>query len=505
MRAIAVLLVSLLAAEASAKLRFEKQELTAPGQLLWLDWGDLDGDGWTDLAISYHRGTGPESQRFIAVFFRSEKGYPARPDLMIAPPYNAAIFDLGDALPAPGVELVYLTQFGVTAQSLAGRKAGVPTAIVRSRTIVGPVEEEDLVRWDFLRTIPGRGDVIVLPTRGPIELWKQENGSWKRWCKVEAQRWAYYDAESITFKGGRRGGGGARPFSLRMTTIVPTVTFLDNDGDGAADLIATYEDRVAVYPMRADGTISSTAAHTRWLQLLTREEQASRDTELTLDVQDVDGDGLADLSASKIGGGLTTLRSETRIHLGQRGGGFSGAPSQVFRDDGFATIVRYADVDGDGKNEMIHPHVGVSIMSMSQVLLSSKMTLDLRVRRLAPGSGKVFEEKPVQTLETVFGLDFSTGGALRGAAPIFGHDFDGDGKRDVILTQGSDELQLYRGLGKKDELFEDDGTITLSAPVSRETFAVPQRADGKGGIDVVLAYVDQAKRAGKILVFLHQR
>jgi hypothetical protein len=491
---------------ASAGLRFVKAELSVPGQILWGDSGDLDGDGLTDLVLSYQRGTGPESQRFLAVFFRSEQGWPPKPDLLLTAPAAAVLFDLGDALPSPGVEIVYLTSFGVMAQSVAGRHAGQASTIVRARTVAGPAEEEDFLRWDFFRSLgPGQGDVILVPTRGPLELWRLEEGTWKRWSKVKIQSFAYYDAESITYKAGRRGGGGARPFSLRVTTIVPTITLADQDGDARADLIATYEDRYAIHPMRPDGTISSTASQQRWLHMLTPEEQAARDTELTMDVQDIDGDGVADLSATKIGGGVTNLRSETRIYLGKKGGGFASSPVQVFKDSGFASIIRYIDLDGDGKNEMVHPFVEVSILSMSQVLLSSKMTLDLRIRKRSSSPGKLFEEDPVQSLDMIFGLDFSTGGALRGAAPIYGVDFDGDGKKDVIICKGSEELELHRGTKNGDEPFEDDGSITLSAPVSRETYAVPQRADGKGLVDIVVTYTDQPKRAGKAVVFIPQR
>lgn len=493
------LLLLLLPSVASAKVRFDKQDLQVPGQILWTDWADLDADGWTDLTVSYHRGAGPESQRFIAVFFRNATGYSPRPDLMIVPPSNAALYDLGDALPAPGVEILYFTTFGVYAQSVAGRKTTPPVSILRSRTAVGEAEEEDFVRWDFLRALPGRGEVLLVPARSAVELYRQENGAWKRFSKVQVPRYSYYDAESVTYKAGRRGGGGARPFSLRITQIIPTITLLDQTGDGAPDLIANYEDRVAVYPMRADGTISSTAAYQRWLRVLSREEITARDTEITIDVLDIDSDGIADLSASKIGGGVTTLKSETRIYLGKKGGGFSDEPSQVFRDSGFGTIVGYKDIDGDGKNEMVHPLVEVSILSMSQVLLSSKMTLDLRLRRL--GGGKVFQEKPVQEMETVFGFDFSSAGALRGISPIYGHDFDGDKRPDVILSQGAEELMFYRGVKDNSAFFDDDEFLTLNAPVTRETHAVPQR----GGVDLVLAYVDQPKRAGMITVFVPQK
>jgi hypothetical protein len=443
----------------------------------------------------------------LAIFFRSPTGWQPRPDLMLAAPQGAAIFDLGDALPAAGDEIVFMTSFGVMAQSLSGRRPAPPATIVRQRTLVSTPEEEDLIRWDFLRVLaPGQPPTMIVPSRGPVDFWRQDgSGAWKRWCKSRVPHQSFYDAESLTFKQGRRGGAGGRPFSLRMITVVPTITFADQTGDGIADLITTYEDRVAVHAARSDGTVSSTATYQRWLQFLSPQEQASRDTEMSLDVLDIDQDGIADLSATKIGGGITNLRSETRIYRGQSGGGFSPQPDQVFKDDNFAVIVRYVDLDGDGRLEMVHPEVEVSLFAMSQVFVSGKFGLDLRMRRrAAPGSGKVFEEKPVQVLETVFGLDFSTGGAMRGMAPLGGLDFDGDGKNDILLSQGADRMELHRGLGGKGDFFDDDPSLTLSGPISRETYLVPHKPGGKGELDVVAAFVDQPKMVGKILVHVRR-
>jgi len=505
LRFIALALSVLPAFAASAKTKYEKRELSVPGQILWLDWGDFDADGLVDLVVSYSRGQGPDAQRFLGVFFRRPDGLPREPDLKIAAPQTAAMFDVGDALAFPGDELVFMGRFGVFAQSLAGRKPGQLVAIIKTRTIAVTPEEEDLVRWDFLRTPgPGEAPLMLVPTGGPIEIYKMDaNGIWIHTSRIDVDSFAFFDAEAITFKRGRRGGAGPRPYSIVVTTVVPALTFLDQDGDGRRDLITTYRDRVAVHFQKTDGTLTSTPGYSRWLKFLTTEEQASGDMDVYVEAIDINGDGIADLSANKLGGGITNLRTETRIYLGQKGGGFSPSPTQVWNDSGFATLVNYADLDGDGTLEMVHPLVGVSIMSMSSMLISSKMELDLRVRRR---SDKAVFGSEVQTLDLVFGLDFSTGGALRGAPPLYGKDFDGDGVFDAVLTTASDELQIFRGLGKKSgPIFDDDATITLSGIVSRETYALPQSTKAGGLHDILAAYVDVPKMAGKLLCFAAKR
>jgi hypothetical protein len=504
--------LALLAAAASllaprlAEARFERQELQVPGQILWIDWGDLDGDQLVDLVVSYVRGTGPQAERQIAIFFRAPQGLPREPSLRLTPPAQTAIFDVGDLLPGrPGDELVYLSRYGVYAQSLAGRRAETPVQVLRERSVVGVPEEEDLVRWDLVRRLssdPSEPPALVFPTAASLDVYQRDaGGELKRTSRVSLDSFAYYDAESLVYKQGRRGGGGNRPFSLRITTIVPTLTFIDQSGDGRADLVATYQDRVAVHLRKPDGTFTSSASHARWLAFLTPEEQAARDVEMTVDVVDLDDDGIADLSANKVGGGLTNIRSETRLYRGRRGGGFEDRPAQTFKEGGFATLISYVDVDGDGRTEMLHPFVEVTVIGMSKMLISQKLGIDLRVRRR--GAGTPFSSDVAQTLEMTFGLDYTTGGALRGAAPLFGHDFDGDGRRDVILTTGAEQLSMYRGRAGS-EPFDDDGAIVLSGPVSRETHALPQRVGAKSPVDVLVAFVDVPKLAGRLVLF-HNR
>lgn len=484
-----------------AEARFVKTELRVPGSILWMTTGDLDGDGLTDLVFSYRRGVGPRSAKFLAIFFRKATGWGPEPDLAFAAPKNAAVFDVGDGLGDAKDELVYIAQDGVYAQVIVDRKPTAPTRLFAVASLVAQPEEDDLVTWDFLRPFaPGEPPMIVIPTRGPLRLFRRAGDEWKPWSRVEIEQFSAYDAETSTYRRDRRGGSSGRPYAFRSTTIVPNIDFIDQTGDGRLDVVTSYEDRVAVFPMLEDGTISPDPSHTAWFQIRTPEEMETRDSGVSVQLMDLDGDLVADACVSKISGGITSLATETRLYRGVKGGGFEPKAAQVFIDEGFGALVQFVDVDGDGKPEMVHPRSSVSIMAVSQMMLSKELSLELRIRRATSERPLFFEPSPAQTIETVYGLDLSVGATLRGSFPIFGHDFDGDGIRDVVSSQGGAKMTLQRGRRAK-EPFESEGRITLSAPGTNTTMAIFPDVARKKRPDLVLYYVDRADLTGRGFVF----
>lgn len=491
---------------ALAGTKFVRTELNVPGGILWLTTGDLDGDKKTDLVLSYRRGSGPRAQKFVAVFFRGDHGYSAQPDVAIAAPKNAGIFDVGDAIGDTKDEIVYLAPDGVYAQTFVDRKPSNPTRVLTTASLIGSPEEDDLVIWDFLRPFgPGGPQTMIIPARSDLYMFRRDGEAWKPWSKVDIEQYSSYDAEISTFRRDRRGGSTGRPYSFRTTTIVPLIDLLDQTGDGKIDLLTSFEDRVSIHPAMEDGTISPRAAKQIWFSVRSPNELESRDAGVSTQLVDFDSDGITDACVQKIAGGVTTLSTETFLYRGVKGGGFETKPSQSFKDEGFASLATFVDVDGDGKVEMLHPLSQVSIVSISQMMLSKELSLSVRIRKMSTEKPLLFEKKPVQTLEATFGLDLTVGATLRGAAPLFGYDFDGDGMKDVVLSAGGEKMVLHRGIRKNDELFEEEGHVTLSAPGTSTSIPIHPDTAKQMRPDLLLYYVDRADLAGKIYLFSAQQ
>ena len=487
---------------------FKRQTLRVPGSVLSVVHGDLNGDRRMDLVVSYRRRAGPDSRKYLGVFFRAEDGYTPAPSVAFRAPQRAALFDVGDALPdsspVPRDELVYLTSTGVFAQGLENAAPGAARRLVNVPTLTMGSEEDDLDAWDFLRQVGGDGpDVLLVPGRRALFVYRRRSSGFARWAELSLGAIHRYSAESPTVRRSRRGASPGRGFSVRATTIVPTIDIVDQTGDGRLDVVLHYEDRIAVHPQRADGSFDRQPAHRQWFRMRNPSELETRDTSISAHVQDLDRDGIADLALTKIGGGITTLKTEVRLHRGLPGGGFQREPAQRFTDDGFAVLIQYVDVDGDGQLEMVHPRSEVSIMSMTRAMLSSEISLDVRIRRSAKRPA-FFEPRPVQTLTAEYGLDLSVGAAVRGAAPTFGYDFDRDGRRDALLSGGEDSLRIFAGSSRSNELFRNGARETLSVSGSQLTRVIPSRTDGEAQPQVMVAYAGRRKLSGTIYVFVER-
>lgn len=479
---------------------FEARTLEVPGNVGWVTHGDLDGDGAEDLVLSYVRGGGPAAQRNVAVFFRNEDGWGPRPDLAFRAPEVAAVFDLGDALSSPGVELLFWTPSGVYAQDFVDRKPSAPKRVVEVETLVGPAERDDLVQWDFVRPAPdGKGSLMMLPDPRRLHLHRRKGESWSKLDVVRIDAPHLYDAASDTFRPSDDGGGYGN-YAFRALVLIPPLRLIDQTGDGRADLVTHFEDQVQVHAGLPGGGFEAEASHRRYFDLRTEEEHRTGEAFVQSYVEDFDGDGIADVCVRKNAGGLVQATSSILFFRGQKGGGFSDTPVQVIENKGVASVVAFEDVDGDGRLELLTPRVRLSLIAFIRAFTSRSLSLEVDViPALSRSESAFFAEKPRQTLEFSLGLSLEGGFGVEGTPPLFGHDFDQDGRLDVLMSDGAKRMVLHRGLKGDGDVFQNDGFIQLEGPTSPTTIVLTPEEGAPP--EVLVFYVGRKDRADELLWF----
>jgi hypothetical protein len=469
--------------------QFRIEHLRVPGRVLGLHAEDLNGDGKRDLAVVFVIGKPPAVQRKLAVFFDRSGAFGAEPDQILDPPRGAAFVDLGDVDGDGKRALVFGDGHGLSAMRLdaSGKFESTARPLVRAAGVLALPDDEELPFFDVMHDWDGaRGDEIVLPQLdGTAVFTRAPDGSWTRVALLRLLPRASHLVRAESYE------PRLRNFAARTTYVVPELTVADYDGDGKPDLFAVVEDYLEVHKGGVPTVFTPLPVARHYLGVRS-EEEVRRGAHVSTVVQDLDHDGVADLVVNKIAGGLGQMKAQTGIYFGKKGGGYD-PPSQVLQREGYSGAPSLADLDGDGKPDLVMPHVSVGLGEMARALLARRMLVGWEARR---NLGRTFSVDPQTTKEVDFTVDTSQLADIDGPYPSVTGDFDGDGKHDFFSHNGAEQVGVWLGGGKS--LIADSPRALVHVTPSRFYQVVDLDGDKKS--DVILFYRGKEALASAINV-----
>jgi hypothetical protein len=423
-------------AETSWGQPFETYDLRVNGTVIMAIPAHLRSPQRRDLVVISRTGTFPEEVRWVSVFRQQEGGrFNPHPDLVWEMDPEATVVDVG----LLGSEhahqsIVYLTGSAVRAYHLTGTAHPVPTTLLKIPTMTVSPEPSDLPPLRLIADWKGTGRPwLGIPQFGRLLLYPigptGPQGS----------------AEAVTFHqptllfGNDQEHRLIRDYSLQLIYRLPQFFVREFNGDARADLIAAWQDHLSVYLQDDAGRFAQEPSQTFHFNVRTEQESKRRSVFVSPLIEDLDGDGRADLMLSKMTGRLTDRRIGTTVHL-NRTGSLSSRPDVRIEHEGFATTLFAKDLNRDGKRDLVVPLVRLGVKNVMRNLLSNRAEVSLLAHLYRqPG---IYNSTPDWTRNFTYQIDMSDGISLQGVWPKIDGDFDGDGRADLLVA-GDDEVVVY--------------------------------------------------------------
>lgn len=462
---------------------FLVETLESVGRTVMAEFADIDGDGRTDVIQAVTFGMPPVERRFVRVHVQSADGaIPARATLELPIPTQSAAYDLADVLPTPGVELLLLRPRGVDVVSFDRDESGAlqgrttEMRLPTQRTIGVTSDERGLDRLSMTTSALGEETVLVVP--GLSEIFLLSNTG-ELLAEIESGSRGNYFVEPPGFMLGES--------EIQIFLDAPRLSIGDCNGNGRVDLLVTTRHELLVFHQREEGGFDGAASERTALGRVSLADHIRGSGTVRTAGRDVDGDGLLDLILSETRGGLMDANTNTYIYYNRGGGWDLDAPDHTFSSGAALSADHLVDIDGDGKLELLHAEIPISVLELIEMFLTAAIDANLSVHGLdrdaraatraatqttAQTTAQTTTQTTAQTttqttaqtttresaaeakpsaeeqawFEVKLGipLDFETSRPA-GFMPSASQDWNGDGFTDYITSTDGTKIEIYLG------------------------------------------------------------
>ena len=485
--ALMVLIAAGLALANMAFAGFDRVDLQVAGKISTVIPADVDGNGKNDLVVSYAKGSAPQATPFVAVFLARANGYGAQPDFTFSLPLDSCLIEPADIGQTGRSDLVVFRKRKVVSTALEPSSERIwRTLLDRGSDLMFPAVTGTVPSVDLVRDWLGEGKVAVaMPVYGHTLFFQPDpKGDLAPAGRVRLRvnGWMSVRGPATDNTPGTSLHAGAETPKL----------FLIRKQDGGRELVATFREEIWQHALR-DGRFEETGKH-RSFSILTDKERRDDNMMMTSVVDDLNGDGLADLMINKYGGSLTRFKSGVYLFAGGADGP-ADTPAYTLERDGFVSLLRFQDLNDDGYKEMILPTVDIGLFQIARMLTSQSMKIKVSVYR---GGAGYYGKEPELSRQLTLKVATEAGIQIMGYPPDFSGDFDGDGKPDLFMAH-DDGIGVWRNTG---DLAFDRNPMIVGKVETAESYRLVD-LNGDTRCDFLSWYRMDPSKLGRIVLLIN--